>query len=126
MPTTCTRSRPCRPRTTRSASPTTARPARCGSRTTAARSRSSARRRSRSSTARRSGAGDARRAADAGAADAAVAVRVLRQVLLVVVLGEVEGPGRLDLGRDLARVARLVQRLLVLELGLLGLHELVV
>ena len=40
------------------------------------------------------------RAADAGSLQAAVAVRDLVQVLLVVVLGVVEGPGRRDLGRD--------------------------
>ena len=45
------------------------------------------------------------RAGDAGAAEPAVAVRVLGQVLLVVVLGVVERPGLGDLGRDLA-VAR--------------------
>src|SRR5205823_9397079 len=45
------------------------------------------------------------RAGDAGAAQAAVAVRVLRQVLLVVVLGVVERAGRRDLGADRA-VAR--------------------
>ena len=37
-------------------------------------------------------AGHADRAGHAGTADAAVAVRVLREVLLVVVLGVVEGP----------------------------------
>jgi hypothetical protein len=63
------------------------------------------------------------RAAHAGAADAAVAVRHLVQVLLVVVLGVVERRGLADLGRDGA-VARGVQRLLVglarrLEGGLL-------
>src|SRR5664279_3941596 len=45
------------------------------------------------------------RAGDAGAAEPAVAVRHLREVLLVVVLGVVERPRRGDLGRDLA-VAR--------------------
>src|SRR5439155_3896451 len=38
----------------------------------------------------------------AGRVDRAVAVRVLREVLLVVVLGVVERAGRRDLGRDLA------------------------
>src|SRR5438132_12251408 len=42
------------------------------------------------------------RAGDAGTAEPAVAVRVLREVLLVVRLGVVERPGRRDLGRDLA------------------------
>src|SRR5439155_16467518 len=41
-------------------------------------------------------------AGDAGAAESAVAHRVLREVLLVVRLGVVERPGRRDLGRDLA------------------------
>ena len=51
------------------------------------------RRRSRSSPRRAdsAGLGDADRAAHAGAAEAAVAAGVLRQVLLVVVLGVVEG-----------------------------------
>ena len=55
-------------------------------------------------------AGHADRAGDARAADAAVPVRVLREVLLVVVLGVVERPRRLDLGRDLA-VARALESL---------------
>src|SRR5207247_1405173 len=41
-------------------------------------------------------------AGDAGAAESAVAHRVLREVLLVVRLGVVERAGRRDLGRDLA------------------------
>src|SRR6266496_4045347 len=41
-------------------------------------------------------------ARDARSAQAAIPVRVLRQVLLVVILGVVEGPGGRDLGRDLA------------------------
>ena len=49
---------------------------------------------------------DADRAADAGAAEAAVAVRVLREVLLVVVLGVVELRRRHDLGRDRAVAGR--------------------
>src|SRR4051812_42383704 len=53
------------------------------------------------------------RAGDAGAAEAAVAVRVLREVLLVVRLGVVERPRRRELGRDLA-VAGAAQ------LGLIG------
>src|SRR5680860_1459450 len=57
--------------------------------------------------------GDGRDAAgDAGASEAAVAARNLVQVLLVVVLGVVEGPGRLDLGRDRI-AARGPQRLVV-------------
>src|SRR5688572_11631619 len=51
-------------------------------------------------------------AADARPTEAAVAVRVLRQVLLVVVLGVVERPCRRDLRRDLA-VARAPQLALV-------------
>ena len=43
---------------------------------------------------RRAAGRQADRAADAGAAEPAVPVRVLGQVLLVVVLGVVEGPGR--------------------------------
>src|SRR5690349_12160531 len=45
---------------------------------------------------------DADRAGHAGAADAAVAGRVLGQVLLVIVLGVVELAGRDDLGGDRA------------------------
>src|SRR3954447_3640425 len=48
------------------------------------------------------GAGYSDRAAHAGAADAAVTVRVLREVLLVIVLGVVELAGICDLGRDVA------------------------
>ena len=40
------------------------------------------------------------RAGHAGSAEAAVAVRVRRQVLLVVVLGVIERTRRCDLGRD--------------------------
>src|SRR5690606_36583830 len=43
---------------------------------------------------------DADWAGHAGAADAAVAAGVLREIPLVVVLGEVEGRRRADLGRD--------------------------
>src|SRR5579872_4523728 len=53
--------------------------------------------------------GDPRRAGHAGAAEAAVAARVLGEVLLVVVLGVVEGPNLGDLGADLA-VAGLAER----------------
>jgi hypothetical protein len=42
------------------------------------------------------------RAADARAAEPAIAIRVLGEVLLVVILGVVERPHRRDLGRDLA------------------------
>src|SRR5690242_17459381 len=52
------------------------------------------------------------RAADAGATEAAVALGVLGEVLLVVVLGVVELGRREDLGGDRA-VARLAQHLLV-------------
>src|SRR3977135_4355883 len=55
--------------------------------------------------------GSADRAGDSGAAEAAIAERVLRQILLVVILGEVKGRGVLDLGRDLA-VAGGIQLLL--------------
>src|SRR3954447_20367260 len=48
---------------------------------------------------------DPDRAGDAGAAEPAVAVRVLREVLLVVVLGVVEVLERRDLGRDLVVAA---------------------
>src|SRR5581483_10291281 len=51
-------------------------------------------------------------AGDAGAAKPAVAVRVLGEVLLVVVLGEIEFGRRQDLGGDRSEPARL-QRLLV-------------
>src|SRR5436190_17157225 len=49
---------------------------------------------------------DADLAADAGAAEPAVAVRVLRQVLLVVVLGVEELRRRHDLGGDRAVAGR--------------------
>src|SRR5258708_14588837 len=58
----------------------------------------------------RGGGGDA--AGDAGAGETAVAVRHLVQVLLVVVLGVVEGAGGLDLGRD-RLVSRGAERLVV-------------
>ncbi len=58
------------------------------------------------------GFGEADRAAQPGAAEAAVAAGVLRQVLLVVVLGVIEGGRRQDLGGDLA-VPRGVQHVLV-------------
>ena len=47
-------------------------------------------------TAARDGAGDA------GALQAAIAIRVLRQILLVILLGEIECRRRRDLGGDLA------------------------
>src|SRR3954463_4616507 len=67
--------------------------------------------------------GESDRAGDSGAAEAAVAVRVRRKVLLVVRLGVVERPRRRELGRDLA-VARasqlgLVGRTRALDLGAL-------
>src|SRR4051812_3508814 len=65
--------------------------------------------------------GECRGAADAGAAEAAVAVRHLGQVLLVVLLGVIELAERGDLGRDRA-VARLAQTLA--ERGLGGLDGL--
>src|SRR3954454_1351545 len=58
-------------------------------------------------------------AADAGSADPAVATRVLRQVLLVVVLGVVERLVGLDLGRDLA-IAGLHQLVAIRPQRLLG------
>src|SRR5206468_8934212 len=54
---------------------------------------------------------DANRAAHAGAAEAAIPVRILREVLLMVVLGVVELGRRLDLRRDRA-VSRRGQLLL--------------
>src|SRR5215218_286532 len=54
------------------------------------------------------------RAGDAGAAQAAVAVRVLVEVLLVVGLGVVERAGGRDLGRDLAEPGRGQRRLVAL------------
>src|SRR5690606_31988142 len=65
------------------------------------------------------GGGEADGARHAGAAQPAVAVGHLVQVLLVVALGEVEGPGRGDLGGDLA-VAGGGQHLLVAIAGRLG------
>src|SRR5262245_21160233 len=62
---------------------------------------------------------DADGATQAGAAEAAVAVGILGQVLLVVVLGEVERPGVEDLGGDGA-VAVGREHLLVGGLGGLG------
>src|ERR1043165_3004415 len=56
--------------------------------------------------------------AHAGAAEPAVAVRILRQVLLVVVLGVVELRRRKDFRRDRA-VAALRQRALILVAGAL-------
>src|SRR4029077_1481979 len=62
---------------------------------------------------------DAHRAADARAAKPAVAIGILRQVLLVVVLGEVELRGRQDLRSDRA-MTRLPERELVLVARALG------
>src|SRR5438132_6021540 len=44
--------------------------------------------------------GSTDRAGDAGAAEAAIAERVLRQILLVIILGEIEGRRIPDLGGD--------------------------
>src|SRR5690349_24487672 len=73
--------------------------------------------------ARRLGLLDAHadRAGDAGAAEAAVAVRHLVEVLLVVVLGVVERAGLGDLGRDLAEA---LGRQLLLVGGAGGLGQL--
>src|SRR3984957_19119821 len=49
---------------------------------------------------RRAGHAGSDLASHAGAAEAAIAVRILRQILLVVILGEVEGRRVADLGRD--------------------------
>src|SRR5438105_12285579 len=46
--------------------------------------------------------GDPGRAGDAGAAEPAIAERVLRQILLVIILGEIEGRRIADLGGDRA------------------------
>src|SRR3954453_2068609 len=61
---------------------------------------------------------DADRAADARATQTAVTIRILRQVLLVIVLGEIEIGRRQDLGGD-QTVTRLRQRLLELLLRML-------
>src|SRR3954454_1116501 len=68
------------------------------------------------------GAGYSDGAAHAGAADAAVAVGVLREVLLVIVLGVVEVPGVGDLCRDLAEATsgkHGLERVASLQRGLL-------
>src|SRR5689334_22348783 len=62
---------------------------------------------------------DADRAAHAGAAEPAVAVRVLAQVLLVIVLGVVEHRRRQDLGGD-RRVAGAGEAVLIGRLRRLG------
>src|SRR5258707_8458870 len=67
----------------------------------------------------RGGLDEARRAGDTGAADAAVAPRVLGEVLLVIVLGVVELERLTDLGRDRS-VARLREDRLVGRLGRQG------
>src|SRR5580693_56367 len=59
-----------------------------------------------------------RRAGDAGAAEAAIAVRVLRQVLLMIPLGKVEGRSIADLGGDLAQPCRYELTLIGLPRGL--------
>src|SRR5262249_7618086 len=58
------------------------------------------------------GNADSDRAGHAGAAEPAIAGRILGQVLLVIVLGEVELASRRDLGGDAAKAPRR-QRLLV-------------
>src|SRR5919197_263870 len=68
----------------------------------------------------------AHRAGDAGAAQAAVAVGHLVEVLLVVVLGVVEVAGGRDLGRDLAEPALVQRALVALERGARGGRLLVV
>src|SRR6202030_2780298 len=74
-----------------------------------------------------SGAGYADGAGDAGAAQPAVSVGILREVLLVVVLGVVEGPRLCDLGGDLAVAcsgeSRLVRACGGFRGGVLGLVE---
>src|SRR5580704_19520129 len=54
------------------------------------------------------------RTGDAGATEAAIAIGVLRQILLVVPFGKIEGRSITDLGGDLAQSCRC-------ELGLIGL-----
>src|SRR5262245_65602587 len=59
------------------------------------------------------------RTAHAGAAEAAIAARVLRQILLMVVLGEIERRRVEDLGGDRVEASRL-ELLLVHRLGRFG------
>src|SRR3990172_10455453 len=70
-------------------------------------------------TARSAALGQAGGAAHTGTAHAAVAPGVLRQVLLMIVLGVIEFQGLPDLGRDGAEAGRL-EHLLVGEAGGLG------
>src|SRR5438132_4101837 len=67
------------------------------------------------------GRGDPGRAGDPGAAEAAIAERVLCQVLLVVILGEIKGWRGADLGRDRAVAGLAEPRLVHLAPGLGGL-----
>ena len=62
---------------------------------------------------------DADRARHAGAAEAAIAGGILRQILLVIVLGEIELAGRRDLGGDGAEALR-GERLLIERLRRVG------
>src|SRR4051794_30041835 len=52
------------------------------------------------------------RAGHTGAAEAAIAGRILRQVLLVIILGEITLAGRRDLGGDGAEALRRQRRLI--------------
>src|SRR5258708_18170724 len=63
------------------------------------------------------GLGEAHRAGDAGAAEPAVTARVLRQVLLMVVLGVVEGRLARDLRRDAPEPRRAERPLVRLARG---------
>src|SRR5690606_33990340 len=74
---------------------------------------------SRAASGRSGGDAGSHRAGDAGPAEAAIAAGVLRQVLLVVVLGEVEGRAVDDLGRDRPEALR-GERLAVGRLRRLG------
>src|SRR5262245_5628978 len=79
----------------------------------AASSRLALKRRPRASTSTVDGRGrEPRRAAHPGAADTAIPPRVLREVLLVIVLGVVELRRLADLRRDRS-VARLAERALI-------------
>src|SRR5438132_8727664 len=65
--------------------------------------------------------GSTDRAGDAGAAEAAIAERVLRQVLLVIILGEIEGRRVADFGCDRAIAGGGEPHLVHLARGLGGL-----
>src|SRR5262249_42686845 len=64
-------------------------------------------------------------AGHSGALQAAIAARVLGQILLVIVFREIEWPGGLDLGRN-RRVARLAKRLAIGLPGSFGIAPLAV